>query len=165
MGAGKSTVGRRLATELRLPFVDADEEIEKAAGLSISEIFQTHGEQEFRRGEKRVIARLLKDPPHVLATGGGAYMDPDTRELIQSQAISIWLKADLQTLTKRVAKRNHRPLLNEKNPTEVLRELMSARYPVYAKAHITVESVDRPQRETINAVLQGLNEYCESIQI
>ena len=120
MGAGKSTVGRRLASALNRDFFDSDHEIEEAAGLSIPDIFTIHGESEFRRGERKVLERLLNYQPHVLATGGGAYMDPDTRALMQEKAVTIWLSADLETLWRRVSKRATRPLLSSDNPKGVL---------------------------------------------
>lgn len=156
MGAGKTTVGRRLAIALNLPFVDADAEIEKAAGLSIQEIFARHGEAEFRRGERSVIARLLSDPPHVLATGGGAFMDAGTRALMKQKAISIWLKAPLDVLLRRVEKRDNRPLLQNGDPEQVMRELMERRYPIYAEADITVETDHQPHTAALQAVLAAL---------
>src|SRR6056297_1729786 len=131
MGAGKSTVGRRLADRLGRKFFDSDSEIEKAAGLSVSDIFALHGEEEFRRGEHNVLKRLLNDPPHVLATGGGAYLNPLTRDLMREKAVTIWLNADLETLWKRVSRRNHRPLLKADNPKSVLSRLLSERAPIY----------------------------------
>ena len=120
MGAGKSAIGRRLAQRLGLPFVDADDEIERAAGCSISEFFERFGETEFRAGERRVIQRLLEGPPHVLSTGGGAYIDPETRALMREKALTVWLRAELDVLYERVKKRTHRPLLREGNPREIL---------------------------------------------
>lgn len=142
MGAGKTTIGRRLASRLGLPFRDADVEIEAAAGMPISDIFARYGEPAFRDGERRVIDRLLGGEPLVLATGGGAYMDPQTRERIGRAGISIWLKADLGTLLQRVSRRNHRPLLRGTDPAETLRRLMAERDPVYALADLTVASSD-----------------------
>lgn len=156
MGAGKSAIGRRLAQRLGLPFVDADAEIERAAGCSIAEIFEKHGEAVFRDGERRVIARLLVGPVGVLATGGGAFMDPETRARISAAAISVWLKADLDTLVERVGRRNHRPLLQNGEPREILAKLMAERYPVYAEADITVETGDAPTAATVERVIEEL---------
>ena len=161
MGAGKSSVGRRLAAALNLPFRDADEEIEKAAGRSISEIFGQFGEEHFRDGERRVIARLLEEPPHVLATGGGAFMNEETRELIKSRAVSVWLKADLDTLAKRVARKDNRPLLKGRDPRETLAELAAARYPTYALADITIESGDTPHHATVDAIIKAIKARAE----
>jgi shikimate kinase len=141
MGAGKTSVGRRLAEKLDIPFVDADHEIELAAGKTITEIFADHGEEYFREGERRVITRLLENGLQVLATGGGAFMNDETRGRIKENAVSLWLKADLEILLKRVAKRNDRPLLKD-DPEGVMRALIAKRYPVYAEANITVESRD-----------------------
>lgn len=156
MGAGKSCIGRKLAARLRLPFVDADAEIEKAAGCAISEIFEQHGEQAFRDGERRVIARLLEDGPKVVATGGGAYMDPKTRKTIARRAVSVWLRADLDLLVRRTSRRNTRPLLRTGDPREILGRLIDARYPVYAKADITIDSEDGPPEKTVQRVLDAL---------
>ena len=159
MGAGKSTVGRRLADALGRQFYDSDDEIEKAAGLSISDIFALHGEAEFRRGEQRVLERLLSEPPHVLATGGGAYLNPDTRTLLREHAITIWLNADLETLWRRVSKRGHRPLLKADNPKGVLGRLLDERAPIYEKADIVVTSREGPHRATVNSILKALDEW------
>ncbi len=159
MGAGKSCIGRKLAARLRLPFVDADAEIEKAAGCSISEIFAQHGEQAFREGERRVIARLLEDGPKVIATGGGAYMDPTTREAIRGGAVSIWLRADLDLLVRRTSRRKTRPLLKSGDPKEILGRLIDERYPYYAEADITVDSVDAPPEKTVQRVLEALRAH------
>jgi len=156
MGAGKSCIGRRLATRLDLPFIDADREIEEAAGCSIPEIFERHGEQAFRDGERRVILRLLDGPPCVLATGGGAFMDSRTRAAIRQQATSVWLRADLDLLARRVARRNDRPLLQVADPRRKLEELIAERYPVYAEADITVDSQDGPPDATLERVLESL---------
>jgi shikimate kinase len=158
MGAGKTTVGRRLAAALDLPFVDADAEIALAAG-SIEEIFAERGECEFRRGERQVIARLLAGPPHVLATGGGAFIDPKTRALMKDHAISIWLKAPLDVLMKRVARRDDRPLLKENDPEAVMRRLMQERYPIYAEADITVETTHGPHADAAADIIAALREH------
>lgn len=156
MGAGKTTVGRRLAALLNLPFVDADEEIERAAGLPVSEIFARLGEPEFRRGERRVIERLLHDPPHVLATGGGAFVDPHTRALVRERAVSVWLRADIEVLLRRVEKRDSRPLLRNGDPRAVLERLMRERYPLYAEADLTVDSNNAPHASAVGQVLAAL---------
>ena len=158
MGAGKTNIGRRLAQKLNLPFVDADAEIEAAAGESIEEIFEKRGESVFREGERRVIARLLANPVHVLATGGGAYMDPDTRALIREHAISIWLRAELDLLVARVSRRSNRPLLKQ-DPRATLARLIEQRYPVYAQADVTVETVDGPPEATLERVLAALADF------
>lgn len=156
MGCGKSAVGRRLAAHLGLPFVDADDEIEKAAGKSIEDIFADHGEAYFREGERKVLARLLHSGPQVLATGGGAFMNEETRAAIASSGISIWLKADLPLLLRRVAKRNNRPLLKNGDSETVMRNLMEIRYPVYAEADLTVESRDVPHEAIVAEIMQRL---------
>lgn len=140
MGAGKTSVGTRLAARLGAPFRDSDDEVEKAAAMTIPEIFERFGEAEFRDGERRVIRRLLEGPPQVLATGGGAFMNAETRALINELAVSVWLKADLDLLVARTEGRTHRPLLNRGNPREVLARLIDERYPVYAEADVVVES-------------------------
>ncbi|QYJ01752.1 shikimate kinase [Thalassovita mediterranea] len=162
MGAGKSTVGRRLAEVLGRQFYDSDNEIEKAAGLSISDIFALHGEEEFRRGEHRVLERLLGEAPHVLATGGGAYLNPDTRDLLREKAVTIWLNADLETLWRRVSRRSHRPLLKADNPKGVLSRLLDERTPIYEKADLVVTSEEGPHRATVNAILKALDEWSQT---
>ena len=159
MGAGKSSVGRRLAEKLDIPFVDADHEIEVAAGKTIPEIFADHGEDYFREGERRVIMRLLENGRQVLATGGGAYMNSESRERIRDLGISIWLKADLDLLLKRVSKRNDRPLLKEDNPAAVLKRLIDLRYPVYALADVLVESRDVQHGQMVNDVIRALADW------
>ena len=154
-GSGKSAVGRRLAARLELPFVDADEEIERAAGKPITDIFKDHGEPYFRDGERKVIARLLRSGPQVLATGGGAFMVAETQANIRQGGISIWLKAELTLLLRRVLKRSNRPLL-EKDPEGVMHELMRTRYPIYAKADITVESHDLPHDAIVGEIVAEL---------
>ena len=146
MGAGKTAIGKRLAARLGLPFVDADEEIERAAGFTISEIFERYGEAEFRAGERRVIARLLDGPRQVVSTGGGAYMDRETRTLLRERAITVWLRADLDVLYERVRKRGNRPLLRQGNPRDVLARLMAERYPIYAEADLVIDSTAQPRR-------------------
>jgi shikimate kinase len=157
MGAGKSTIGRQLADAIHAPFVDSDEEIEKAAGLSISEIFDRHGEPEFRRGERRVLERLLAGPPIVLATGGGAFMQPETRALMKEHATIVWLKADMDILWRRVSRRDTRPLLRQPNPRQVLEKLNEVRSPIYAEAEIVVESGDGPASITVGKILEALD--------
>ncbi|MBS0220550.1 MAG: shikimate kinase [Proteobacteria bacterium] len=159
MGAGKTAIGKRLAMRLGLPFVDADDEIERAAGCTVSEFFERYGEVEFRAGERRVIARLLEGPPHVLSTGGGAYMDADTRALLRAQAVTVWLRADLDVLFERVKKRTHRPLLRQGDPREILASLMAQRYPVYAEADMTVESTAQPAEVTTEQVIAALRQH------
>jgi shikimate kinase len=159
MGAGKSSVGRRLADALGLPFRDGDDEIERAAGMTVPEIFELYGETPFREAERRVIARLLAGPPHILATGGGAFMDPTTRALMRENALVIWLKADVDILAKRVARKGNRPLLQGKNPRDVLAALAETRYPIYAEADITVESGDLPHAAAVNAVIAAVRAH------
>lgn len=156
MGAGKTTVGRRLAQRLQLPFFDADDEIERAAGESVSDIFARHGEPEFRRGERRVIGRLLEGPPHVLATGGGAFIDPATRQMLRERALTIWLRAPLDLTWRRVSRRSTRPLLKTENPRQTLQDLWLARAPIYAEADIVVDSLDGPHESTVELVLAAL---------
>ncbi|MBY0225903.1 MAG: shikimate kinase [Hyphomicrobium sp.] len=156
MGCGKSSVGRRLASRLGLRFVDADEEIERVAAKSIVEIFADHGEAYFRDGERRVIARLLSTGPQVLATGGGAFINPHTRANIRERGVSIWLRADLPVLMRRVSKRDTRPLLKSGDPEATMRDLMAKRYPIYADADITIESRDVPHEVIVNEVIAAL---------
>ena len=156
MGAGKSKVGRRLALRLGLPFSDSDPEIEAAAGETIEEIFANRGEQVFRDGERRVIARLLAQPVQVLATGGGAFMDPMTRSLIGRRGVSLWLRADLDTLVARVLRRNDRPLLKRGDPRVILGELMQRRHPIYAEADLTVDSGAGSPEVTVNRLIAAL---------
>lgn len=156
MGAGKSAIGRRLAKRLGLDFVDADKEIEAAAGMSINEIFTEHGEDYFRDGERRVIARLLGGGPIVLATGGGAYMNEETRAEISEKGVSIWLNADLDILLERVSRRNTRPLLKTGDPREIMASLMDERYPVYARADVTVQSRDVAHEVIVEEIVQAV---------
>jgi shikimate kinase len=155
-GCGKSAIGRRLAGRLDLPFLDADEEIERAAGKSISEIFTEHGEPYFRDGERKVIARLLRSGPQVLATGGGALMSEETRDNIRRTGISIWLKADLALLMRRVSRRDHRPLLMTADPEAKMRELVALRHPLYAQADLIVESREVAHDVIVDEILDGL---------
>ena len=150
MGAGKSSIGRRLASRLGIPFIDADTEIESAAGMTIPEIFEKHGEPYFRAGEARVIARLLDNGPQVLATGGGSVMDPQTRALIGQKGISIWLKADIDVLLKRTKRRNDRPLV------EKIKDLLPVREPIYAQADIIIQSRDEPHDTIIDEIMGEL---------
>ncbi|MHA1164306.1 MAG: shikimate kinase [Alphaproteobacteria bacterium] len=156
MGAGKTAIGRRLATRLKLEFIDADTEIERAAGKSVSDIFTDHGEDHFRDGERKVIARLLGSGPQVLATGGGAYMNEETRNTIEQYGISVWLKGDLKVLMERVVRRDHRPLLKTGDPEAVMKRLMDERYPVYASADITVQSRDVPHEVIVTEIMNAL---------
>ncbi len=159
MGAGKSCIGRRLAARFGLPFVDADQEIEAAAGSSIEEIFERHGEPFFRDGERRVIARLLDQPVHVLAAGGGAFMDPRTRAKIRERAISVWLRADVELLLRRVARRTNRPLLKQGDRRATIERLMARRHPIYAEADITVDSMDAPPEATVERVVAEIGRF------
>ena len=156
MGAGKSTIGRRLAKRLGLPFADADAEIEAAAGLSISEIFERFGEAHFRDGERRVIARLIASGPRVIATGGGAFMDEETRVLILSRCTAIWIDGDVDILARRVARRGHRPLLAGKDPRLALRALAKARNPIYAEAHVAVRGDLASHERTVERIVAAL---------
>ena len=159
MGAGKSKIGRRLAARLNLPFFDSDHEIEMAAGESIEEIFANRGERVFRDGERRVIARLLAQPVHVLATGGGAFMDEMTRAVIERRGVSLWLRADLDVLVSRVSRRSDRPLLKVGDARMVLGELIEQRYPVYAEANVMIESGDGPPESTVARAIAALADF------
>lgn len=159
MGAGKSAIGRRLAPRLGLPFVDADTEIERAAGSTIEAFFAAHGEAAFRDGERRVIARLLGGDPIVLATGGGAFMDAETRANVRRSGLSVWLKADVDTLLARVKRRSNRPLLKQGDPRAVLERLIAERYPIYAGADITVESTDVPVSMMVDKVFAAIGDW------
>lgn len=159
MGAGKSSVGRRLAAALNLSFKDADAEIELASNLTVPEFFEKHGEAAFRVGERKVISRLLTENQHVLATGGGAYMDPETRRIIAENGSSVWLKADLDVLLKRCLKRNTRPLLKQGDPRQTLDDLMTKRYPIYAEADVTVESGEGPHEIVVEKIVCALIEH------
>jgi len=159
MGSGKSSIGRRLATRLGLPFVDADAEIEAASGVTIEEIFARDGEAKFRDCERRILARLLDQPTHILASGGGAFMDEGTRALIAQRAISVWLRADLDLLMARVGRRGHRPLLKTEDPRAVLAALMARRNPVYSQADLHIDTVDGPPEITVERVLAALTDH------
>lgn len=159
MGAGKTAVGKRVAARLGLGFVDADHEIEAAAGCTIPDIFARYGEPAFRDLERRVIARLMHAPVQVLSTGGGAFMDPQTRAVIGALGLSVWLKAELAVLAARTAKRSNRPLLRGGDPKALLAELMERRHPVYALADLTVESRDGPVEETVDRVLAAVDAH------
>jgi shikimate kinase len=159
MGAGKTSVGKRLAARLELPFVDADHEIEVAADRTVSEIFEEHGEAHFRDGERKVIARLLESGPQILATGGGAFISEETRDQISQKGISIWLNADFDTLMKRVRRRTTRPLLQQPDPEGIMKRLIEERYPVYAQADIEVMSQDGPHEQVVEDVVQALSQF------
>jgi len=161
MGAGKTVVGRKVAGLLGLSFVDSDHEIEAVSRMTIPELFANYGEDEFRALERRVIARLLKEGPRVLSTGGGAFMSEQTRRAIVRQGVSVWLKADLDTLMQRVAKRQNRPLLNAEDPRGVMQRLMDVRYPVYEQANITVRTRDEPKEVIAAEVVEGLVSFLE----
>jgi len=163
MGVGKSSIGRRLGARLGIPFVDADAEIERAAGMSITDIFARHGEAAFRSGEARVIARLLNGGPQVLATGGGAVMNPATRALIQERGVSIWLSAELELLLRRISKRKaERPMLQTADPAATLRELLAAREPIYAQADLTVQSRDVPHDAVVAEIIDRLLAFLDA---
>ncbi|HVP84351.1 MAG TPA: shikimate kinase [Rhizomicrobium sp.] len=158
MGAGKSSVGKRLAARLNLPFRDADEEIEKAAGCSITEIFERYGEPAFRDGERRVIARLLSEPPQILATGGGAFIDPQTHAEIKKKAVSIWIKAPIDVLVERVSRRDNRPLLKNGDPREIIERLLAQRDPIYAEADLSIDSAAGPHAQAVERIVEVLKE-------
>jgi len=162
MGAGKTALGKRLAARLDMPFKDADAEIEQAAHLTIPEIFAQHGEDAFRDGERRVIARLLEEGEIVLATGGGAYMNPETRRRIAARGVCVWLKADFETLIRRVRKRNNRPLLHGGDPDETLRRLIDARYPTYAEADIAIQSREAPPELIVDEAIVAIHAFLTS---
>jgi len=160
MGAGKTSIGRRLAHRLHVPFTDSDVEIEKAANESIAEIFARDGEAVFRAGERRIIARLLDGPIQVLATGGGAFMDPSTRARIRARGISVWLRADLETLLERTSRRQHRPLLNQgESPRAVLSRLIETRHPIYAEADLAIDSLAGPAEITVHKLIAALIDW------
>jgi shikimate kinase len=159
MGAGKSSIGRRLAGRLAVAFVDADNEIEVAAGMTIPDMFSTYGEAYFRAGETRVIARLLDGGPQVLATGGGAFMNPDTRAAIGTHGVSVWLKAEFDVLMRRIKRRQDRPLMKTEDPGETLRALMAERYPVYAQADVTIQSREVPHEKIVDEIVGALADH------
>jgi len=163
MGVGKSSIGRRLAHALDLPFRDADAEVETAAGRTIAEIFAQYGEPAFREGERKVIARLLDEGPHVLATGGGAFMNDQTRALIKDKAVSVWLKADLEVLARRIARKSDRPLVTGKDPLEVLQAQAAVRYPIYEQADIIVETGDTPHQVAVESILEALQQHVSKV--
>lgn len=158
MGAGKSTVGKRLAGALGVEFIDSDNEIAQAAGCSISDIFETYGESMFRDLEKRVLTRLLSNPPCIIATGGGAFVNPEIREQIKSRTLSIWLRAGLDVLVERVSRRDTRPLLKTGDKNEILKRLIDERYPVYEEADIVIDSSVGPHEAVVNDILKALEE-------
>jgi shikimate kinase len=162
MGAGKTAIGRKVAGVLGLPFVDSDQEIERAARMTIPDLFERYGEPEFRALEQRVIQRVLEGGPQVLSTGGGAYMNAQTRTLIAESAVSVWLKADIDVLFARVSKKQNRPLLKTEDPRRTLEQLMSLRYPVYAEASITVPTREERKEVIVGEVLEALDSYLES---
>lgn len=159
MGVGKSTVGRRLAGRLKLPFADGDVEIEAAAGMSVSDIFSSLGEAEFRAGEARVMRRLLEGPRVVLATGGGAMLNPETRALMKARAVTVWMRADLETVAERVGRRDTRPLLRGRDALETLRTLAEARYPIYGEADLTVDVAGGAHAQAVEAIVKALREH------
>ena len=161
MGVGKTTIGRRLAEHFGLPFVDADEEIEKAAGQSVADIFAHYGETAFRDGEQKVISRLLEGETRVLATGGGALTHPKTRERLKERAITLWLRTDIKVLARRVANKPHRPLLRERNPMDVLKDHMKTRYPLFEMADVVVDTGDHSHAKTVDLVLDALKVYVD----
>lgn len=160
MGAGKTCIGTQLAAKLGLPFVDADTEIELAAGCSVADIFELYGESAFREGERRVIARLLNDPVHVLATGGGAFLDADTRQEIRARAISVWLRADLNLLVSRTGRRGSRPLLGNGDRREILEKLITERHPIYAEADLVIDSARESPAKTVDRLIGALESFC-----
>lgn len=165
MGAGKSSVGRRVAKILNLPFVDADEEVERAAGCSVEDIFRLYGEDAFRDGEERVIARLLEAGPQVLATGGGAFMNPRTREHIRKAGVSAWLRADLDLLVRRTSRRSGRPLLAHGNPRETLERLIEERYPIYAEADIVIDTTDENIELMVDRLVAALANLGDAAEV
>lgn len=159
MGVGKTTIGRRLAKRLNLPFYDSDEEIEKASGRTVKGYFKDYGEEAFRAGERRVIARLLDGPPLVLSTGGGAFIPEQTRAILSKHSLTIWLKADFDTIMERVSRKNTRPLLDVPDPEKAMRDLMKVRYPIYAHAHITVAANSGTHSQTVERVITAIEEH------
>ena len=165
MGSGKSSIGRRLALRLGIPFSDADAEIERAAGMSIPDIFSIRGEAEFRSGEARVILRLLENGPQILATGGGAFMNADTRTAIASKGISVWLNAEFDVLMRRIRRRHDRPLLKTGDPAETVRKLIQERYPIYALADLTIESRDVPHEKIVDEIVSLLAAHLRTLPV
>lgn len=159
MGAGKSTVGRRLAKRLGLPFIDSDTEIEEAAGTSAADLFERYGEDDFREGERRLVARLIDGTVRVIATGGGAFVDPHTRQLLNERAITVWLDASVEVLAERTGRRNSRPLLRTGNRSEILARLAEQRHPMYAEAHIHIRSGDGAHIDVVEAIVAALSEH------
>lgn len=159
MGCGKTSIGRRLAKRLDLPFCDSDQAVEEAAGCSLKEMYSCFGEDEFRKGEFKVIKRLLNESTCILATGGGSFVTEETRQLIQEKAISVWLKADLETLLARVSRRSDRPLLSEGDPREILDGLINERYPMYEMADVHVQTLDEPTGITVERVIQAVGDF------
>lgn len=159
MGCGKTSIGRRLAKRLELPFFDSDQEVEIAAGCSMKEIYAVFGEEAFRSGERRVIARLLEQPTHILATGGSSILDAETQELLRSRTITVWLDADLETLVARVSRRNDRPLIQDGNQREVLESLIHECYPVYESSDIHVKTYDEATNATVDRVIQAISDF------
>lgn len=161
MGAGKSTVGRRLAKRLGLPFTDSDHEIARAAGLSAAEVFERFGEKEFRDGERRVVARLVEEEPRVIATGGGAFLDPDTRALLDERTITVWLDAPVDILAERTGRRDTRPLLREGDRAEILGKLDQQRRPIYAEADLHIHSSVQAHAKVVDAIIKALEEHLD----
>ncbi len=163
MGAGKSSIGHRLAARLNVPFRDADSEIERAAGCSVTDIFARYGENAFRDCERKVIDRLLGEPPHVLATGGGAFIDPETRALMKSCAVSVWIKAPVDVLLLRLQRKDDRPLLKNGDPREIVERLLAERAPIYGEADLTIESENGPHADTVERIVAALKQrgVCE----
>lgn len=159
MGAGKTTVGRRLAPRIGVPFFDADNEIEQAAGMSVAELFRRHGEKSFRQGEAKVIERLLDGTPSVIATGGGALLDAETRQHIAEKAVSIWIKADIDTIVRRASRRGTRPLLKTGDPREIIKKLLNERGDYYAAADIHIDTQPGPHINTVNLIIEMLSDY------
>lgn len=163
MGAGKSVIGKLLAEQTQLPFVDCDDEIVAAAQMPITEIFEAYGEAEFRSLEARVVRRVLSDGPQIVSTGGGAFMNAQTRDNILQNSLSLWLKADFDVLWNRVSKRTTRPLLQQPNPKKILRDLMAERYPVYGQADLTVLSENVPKLEVVRRTLETISDHADLI--
>jgi len=161
MGAGKTAIGRKVASDLGLDFIDSDHEIETVSRMTIPELFENYGEEEFRSLERRVISRLMKRGPRVVSTGGGAYMSERTRKIIARRGLSVWLKADLDVLMERVRRRQNRPLLKAEDPEAVMRDLIARRYPVYSEADVTIQSRDVPKEQIAEEVIKGLAKYLE----